>query len=455
MISDLFYSMMKIKEPASERFLYQLWLEKPLEKLKLHTIDDKEFFVLEKGVLNTDAGPDLHNALILINGKMQRGDIEIHNRAQFWYSHGHHKDPNYNRVILHVVTADCPDDFVTQKQNGGVVPTFNFDSALEKSTEKLEEEMIPPAMALYARPCALKGLEVAQKHEIVHQAGVRRLKSKAERHLELRADADWETIFYSSLCQTLGYSKNANVFLKLSRCTDLAGLRSVLSLHDESTRLQTVQALLFGCAGFLPQSSHPLLQEISLIWQKHQSSFSAIDSSEWIFFRLRPQNFPTRRIAALAVVLNKFLNSGFIDPLLKVIQQDAFSPSRRLQHLIAEFRVKSYGYWRDHYRFGGKAATKTSRYLLGREKAADIIINTVLPVLYAFARESSDQRALHHILELYLHHPAQAQNHIITHMLDSIFSGSEQIHRFRNACFEQGLIEIYKSHCKQDRCPCF
>ena len=58
------------------------------------------------GRWNRAAGPDFRGAILLdVDGRARRGDIELHRRAAGWRQHGHHTDPAYARVFLHVLGA--------------------------------------------------------------------------------------------------------------------------------------------------------------------------------------------------------------------------------------------------------------------------------------------------------------------------------------------------------------
>ena len=71
---------------------------------KLLTEGRERICVIYPGRVNKGSGPDFRDAVILAgDNKLIKGDIEIHTRASYWYSHGHHCDPEYNDVILHVV----------------------------------------------------------------------------------------------------------------------------------------------------------------------------------------------------------------------------------------------------------------------------------------------------------------------------------------------------------------
>ena len=56
------------------------------------------------GRWNHGPGPDFRGAILLdATGRARRGDVELHHRPAGWRSHGHHRDPAYARVLLHVV----------------------------------------------------------------------------------------------------------------------------------------------------------------------------------------------------------------------------------------------------------------------------------------------------------------------------------------------------------------
>jgi len=69
-------------------------------------------------------GPDFRGALlVLADGSLLRGDVEIHRRARDWIEHRHAADTAYANVVLHVVQRlDVP----TLNHAGGLVPTVEL-----------------------------------------------------------------------------------------------------------------------------------------------------------------------------------------------------------------------------------------------------------------------------------------------------------------------------------------
>ena len=70
----------------------------------LRTTQGERLRLLFSGAWNHGPGPDFRNARLLRRGgQVLRGDVEIHRRARDWRAHGHHRDPAYLSVVLHLI----------------------------------------------------------------------------------------------------------------------------------------------------------------------------------------------------------------------------------------------------------------------------------------------------------------------------------------------------------------
>ena len=109
----------------NEKFLQTIWNEQKLEG-ELTTEGGSSVKILSNGIWNNGAGPDFHNASLLIDGKICTGDVEIHKKRSDWYRHGHEGDQRYGNVILHVVWEnDMPQ--VTGKMQILVISKYALD----------------------------------------------------------------------------------------------------------------------------------------------------------------------------------------------------------------------------------------------------------------------------------------------------------------------------------------
>lgn len=93
--------------PPSELELQRRWAEGrwPVPWLR-PAVGGPPLRVHFAGRWNRGPGPDFRGAILLdAHGRARRGDVELHCRPAGWRSHGHHRDPAYARVLLHVVGA--------------------------------------------------------------------------------------------------------------------------------------------------------------------------------------------------------------------------------------------------------------------------------------------------------------------------------------------------------------
>lgn len=89
-----------------EALLQWVWETLQFNVQDLTLRNGKKLQILDPGQLNETDGPDFKQAVLLIDNMKWYGDVELHLKETGWYEHEHHTDPNYNSVILHVVTED-------------------------------------------------------------------------------------------------------------------------------------------------------------------------------------------------------------------------------------------------------------------------------------------------------------------------------------------------------------
>ncbi len=455
--------MNKIKEPAREGFLYHLWLNRSFEKYDLTTHDGHTVEIIEKGIRNYDAGPDFLNALVRLDGELLRGDIEIHSIAGDWYAHGHHRDPRYNNVILHVVTMSCPANFRTLLENGTNIPALNLDDYLEKTAEELElysDLKDGPALI----QCSLRDKEPHTIRTVLEQAGEKRLMIKAARFAERRTLDSWDQLFYCWLCEALGYSKNQIPFRRLAIALPVETLWQFIWNDPPNVGRRKCEAFLFGGAGLLPEKwqhekdKNSYEQELLSYWHACplRAKIDILKPESWQFFRLRPQNFPTRRIAAAAEYVQRFMSKGFVESLTHILYNRAAKPHKIFSELEKLFVIETPSYWASHYSFSEampeNRSAKKSR-LIGKERARDIVINVALPGLLAYAQEADDHHLENKIMNIFERYPRLSDNEITRKMRKQLFGyakgGSDCVKR---ACQQQGLVHLRKQVCVPEQC---
>lgn len=93
--------------PIYEIDLVKQWFSiLPGTKFKL--TNQESLIVINPGELNRNEGPDIKDAMLIINGELKIGNVECHINASDWFIHRHHHNNNFNNVILHTVRKANP-----------------------------------------------------------------------------------------------------------------------------------------------------------------------------------------------------------------------------------------------------------------------------------------------------------------------------------------------------------
>lgn len=109
-----------------ERLLARLWRNRDWRRRSLHLASGKRLRVLYPGRPGGGPGPDFRDAILQVDGLAPvRGDVELHRKPRGWREHGHHLDPRYNGVVLHVV-ARAHGGNPPQRQDGREVPVVEL-----------------------------------------------------------------------------------------------------------------------------------------------------------------------------------------------------------------------------------------------------------------------------------------------------------------------------------------
>lgn len=151
----------------------------------------------------------------------------------------------------------------------------------------------------------------------------------------------------------------------------------------------------------------------------------------WKMARMRPQNFPHRRIATLAALICR----GF------TIAADIFSVSseadaRRL------FDIELTGYWSRRYNFNAESAPSVRA--LSQDSITLLIINVVAPMLYAYGQTFDDSSRMETAVDLL--HSLKPENNTIVRLFTE--AGIE----CRDAFTSQALVQLRRNYCEPRKC---
>lgn len=409
-----------------EKLMQYVWKHRLWRSEDMVTNTGKKVRVVDPGLLNTDAGPDFFNAKIEIDGHMWVGNVEMHYRATDWKRHHHDRDKAYDSVILHVVAKD---DAPVRRTNGELIPQL----VLEVSPQ-FNADYASLVGATIEVPCATKIKQVPHLTivEWVEGLAFERLHGKVERIHQLldSFNGSWEDVCYVTLARNFGFGINNDAFERLARRTPLR----LLGKHSDSV-LQ-IEALLFGQAGMLDAQKpgmdsyySQLCTEYAFLSNKFQ--LTPMEKESWKLFRIRPQNFPYRRIAMLA----QFIEGGF-RMMNRILEAEGEKEMRAL------FEVELSGYWTKHYTFGkpNNRATAT----LSRSSIDIILINTVAPLLYAYGELTGNYEMTDKAIKL-LEDLRAENNSIVSHFVAYGIDCPD-------ALTSQALVQLKREYCDARKC---
>ncbi len=410
----------------SEDFLHYIWNFKLFKTNELKTVQNESIKILKSGQHNTDAGPDFFNAQIKLDKTLWVGNVEIHINSSDWVKHHHETDNAYNNVILHVVYQH---DREIKNANENAIPTLELKNLIDLKLISNYEQLI------LSKNWISCSNQIATVDYFVIENWMERLvfERLERKSIEIEATLiknknDWEETFYQVLFKYFGLKVNAEPFLLLAKNTSL----KMIEKHKNSF---TVEALLFGQAGFLTENiEDDYFKRLKKEYQFLTSKFSLIplDKSLWKFLRLRPANFPTIRIAQLANLLGH-------EPRLfsKILTVNSIHELRQLFELTAS------KYWDNHYQFG-VVQSKSIEKRTGKLMIDSLIINVIVPILFVYATTTQNEELKNKALQ-FLEQLTSEKNTILLNF--------EKLGvKSKNALQSQALIELKTNYCSQKKC---
>lgn len=447
-------------DKVEEDFVQKLWNGQRFFNANLLSIDGREIRVLKPGVWNREEGPDFMHAELEINGKLHVGDVEIHVKSSEWYTHKHHLNSRYNRVVLHVVFFNDDFNLRTRLQNGKRIPTLELLKWIDTPIGDLFDETVQTE-ADATNFCRVTGnrLNIENLKNAFESLGTERFLEKADAVRLLRTRLNFEQILYEGVMEALGYSQNSKPLRELAQ-------RVPFSDFDHKSEHE-IQAILFGIAGLLPSQSEkplpgndtndPFIVALETLWEAsaHAKHPDRMHMSQWRFGKIRPYNYPTRRIAAMSQLIYHCQGSlmmYFLPTCEKAATVNTPKLLRTIRiELLNLLMLDPIGYWETHANFG-KGGTQKAK-LIGESRALDIMVNKILPVAYIWAVESESRKLQNAILRLYSDYTKLQENSIIRQVGKQVFSEAQPMHLIKpTAKIQQGMIRLYKNYCADQLC---
>ena len=410
-----------------EDFLHYVWQFRSFDNNDLKTADGENLKIIHQGFLNKNAGPDFSNSKIQLGETIWAGNIEIHIKASDWLKHNHQTDASYDNVILHVVDEN---DVEIKRMDGSVLPVLELKNRI---ADELIEKYENLFLTLIDFPCIaqIKTVDKLIVDSFLSRTLIERFEQKTHEVIETlnELNGNWDETFYRFMARNFGFKVNALPFELFAKAIP----QQIYSKHKDNPLL--IEALVFGSAGFLNDNfkeEYPgrLKKEFQFLQKKYK--IQAIEVSVWKFMRMRPQNFPTIRLAQFAALIVK-ANHLFS----KVMEISSVAELRGMfEHLPVN------DYWKTHYHF--KKETKAVSIQIGKTSIDNILLNTVALFLFAYGKHTGTQFYVSRAIKLLESLPSE-QNAITEK-----FTAAGVI--IDNAFASQGILQLKKQYCDQKKC---
>ncbi len=315
--------------------------------------------ILDFGEWNRSVGPDFLRAEIEIEGVRLRGDIEIDPSAQDWERHGHGANPDYTNVVLHIVLSPPPPGWFTRNAKHRDIPIFPIPESTIR--EALGKGTPPPrdCSGLCRTPLAEKNIQ--QVKQLLRAAAAYRSQTKRRLFRRKAEVVGEQQAWFEAFAETLGYKINKLPMLLLARRAPLSILRRT-----------DAEGILLGTAGFLlpvlpARADRTARNYHRLVWDAwwpvcEQFRLDTSRALPWRYAPLRPANHPHRRVAALALIAERWN---------EIEQRLHAETAEDLAHLLFSLQ---HPYWSHRYSLPS-AEQERPLALFGEERVRDFLVN--------------------------------------------------------------------------------
>lgn len=404
------------------------------------TIDGCRMDVVFPGHWSHGFGPDFENAMLDVRGEgFRTGAVEIHLRTSDWTAHGHHLDPRYNAVILHIVSRH--DALETRRADGKLVPVAVLD--VEDAVLFQIDARLPEIWSLLGGDACAPDLATAHPDRLVR--AIQRLGDErlAERVTRFEGELGVETpgpVLERAVFDTFGYSENRAGMAALHGIYAASGFGPAIARERDTTaRFTFAAALLLGFGGFLPLSpadahvagvSSTLQISVEDRWFALQpyERMDTLAPTIWHRARTRPANHPAARIVSLAGLLTAVPG----DLLGWVVNWTATASTKDAINAVRELT---------------RSAQSPA---LGSDRAIALIASALIPFAMAYAHAIDDPAIESAAVDLWDRLPASQFGRPAKRAMTQV-AGENHLAKLGERG-HQGLLHLDRTLCTPRRC---
>jgi len=412
----------------TEDFLHYVWKFRLFDRIDLCTTDGEGLEIFSAGLPNTDSGPDFQNARIKIGDTVWAGNVEVHISSSDWRKHNHTTDTAYNNVILHLVYRD---DEPLSLPDGRKIPTLELQNRIPDELYVKYQSLIFGNQTIIPCEASIGSVDGLTLQNWFTRVLVERLEKKSAMVIDAlnKNRGDWEETFYQFLAANFGFKTNALPFELLAK-----SLPQITLAKHKNNPMQ-IEALIFGQAGFLTgevKDAYPrkLKQEYEFLQKKY--NLKPVENHLWKFMRMRPQNFPTIRLAQFAALIVR--SNHLFSKVLEI------KDVKLLRELFTGIKVNEY--WENHYRFDVESVHAEKN--IGQTSVDVLLLNTLALFLFSYGKHNQQQHFINRSLQLLEHLPNE-NNKIVEDF-------SNLGVKIKTAFESQALLELKNNYCDYKKC---
>ncbi|MFT7252020.1 MAG: hypothetical protein ACI9FW_001776 [Flavobacterium sp.] len=408
-----------------EDFLHYIWQNKKFDFSNLKTTQGESLILVNTGNYLQLEGPDFFNAQLIIDNQKWAGNVEIHIKSSDWYLHNHEQDTNYDSVILHVVWEHDSDIY---RKNNSTIPVLELKMLVSQEEISKYNALLTPKSWIFCEK------DIATIKEIVLTSWQERLFFERLEKKSIPFDvllkenhSDWEATLFCMLAKNFGLNINGQSFFDLAKSIPFSIIKK------ESFDIESLEALFFGKGQLLNNEKQDnYLIDLQKRWQflthKYQLETSHVTPIQ--FFKLRPDNFPTIRLAQLAMLYHT-KKTLFMELILANTKEEIY----------VIFNNATSSYWMTHYNFDSQSISKTKK--ISNSFIDLIIINTIIPLKFLYAK-ANGKDTIEELISL------------IQTLKPEKNSSIEKFHFFKikskNAFETQALLQLKNEYCNNKKC---
>ena len=399
------------------------------------TTDGKDVEVIDAGLYNRRGkDPDFFNAKLKLNGILWVGNVSVMENASDWYLYGMDKDKAFDNVILAVVGNADADIQNSKGDSVNVMPMEVPQNVAKRylilASDQGQTLCHQNVKEHCTRLTTRTWLSAIQTERLEWQTEeIRRRASEF---------GSWDAAYFVTLARTFGMGVNGDLMEQWAKSLPMS------VIEQRADDLFQLEALFLGQAGLLEletipdQFQHDALNEgyfaklrNEYLYLAHKYSLQPLDGRQWKPMGKGGNRNPHPAFSFLANMVYQRKTS-----------LQAMLACETAKEVTSLLQVSATPYWQMRSHFG--AECKTCAKQLSAERLNLIVINAVVPMLFAYGRYKGNEVYCDRAFDII--EQCKSEKNAITRHWEQYGIKAE------TAGDSQALIQLQREYCDKRQC---